>query len=176
MSAGDPTPQPEQKPQDIVKNVTENRGAAQEYTNVVGSINSGASTAMPTSGGTPVLNAPEAPTQNAAPTTGATGETQGAAAQKQSGGEAQQPNENPPQQQTTGGQIAAGKQETQLGITYTDINMPESMSVEALATSLNGGATATTPNNAGGEATQNAPATEPTSTTPASNGESDEEA
>ena len=158
VSAGDPTPQLEQKPQDIVKNVTENRGAAQEYTNVVGSINSGASTAMPTSGGTPVLNAPEAPTQNAAPTTGATGETQGAAAQKQSGGEAQQPNENPPQQQTTGGQIAAGKQETQLGITYTDINMPESMSVEALATSLNGGAT----QQGNAEAATNGPATEPT--------------
>jgi len=159
-SAGDPTPQPEQKPQDIIKNVTENRGAAQEYTNVVGSINSGASTAMPTSGGTPVLNAPEAPTQNAAPTTGATGETQGAAAQERSGGEAQQPNGNPPQQQTTGGQIAAGKQETQLGITYTDINMPESMSVEALATSLNGGAT----QQGNAEAATNGPATEPTAT------------
>ena len=47
--------------------------------------------------------------------------------------------------------IAAGKQETQLGITYTDINMPASMSVEALAASLNGEPTATLPNNAGGE-------------------------
>jgi len=52
------------------------------------------------------------------------------------------------------------------------VNMPKSMSVEALATSLNGGAT----QQGNAEATTNGPATEPTSTEPASNGESDEEA
>jgi hypothetical protein len=38
-----------------------------------------------------------------------------------------------------------------LDLTYTDINMPKSMSVEALAAALNGETTATLPNNAGGE-------------------------
>lgn len=52
------------------------------------------------------------------------------------------------------------------------VNMPESMSVEALATSLNGGAT----QQGNAEAATNSPSTEPTSTEPAANGESDEEA
>ena len=52
------------------------------------------------------------------------------------------------------------------------VNMPESMSVEAWATALTGGAT----QQGNAEAATNGPATEPTSTEPTSNGESDEEA
>lgn len=170
-------------PQEIIEEATNNQNAAREYTDVVASLESGTNTVLPTTNnmlptdGVMPTNS-VLPTGNNAPTgspqpTEASQENNSASGEQN---ETQEQNGLLPTQQTDNGQISAGKQETQLGITYTDINMPESMSVEALATSLNGGSTTTTPNNAGGEATQNGPATEPTSTEPASNGGSDEEA
>lgn len=49
------------------------------------------------------------------------------------------------------GNLPLESTERTLDLTYTDINMPKSMSVEALAAMLNGETTATLPNNAGGE-------------------------
>ena len=70
---------------------------------------------------------------------------------------AQEQNGSLPAQPTTGGQPAAGRQETQLGGTYTDINMPKSMSVEALAAALNGEKT----QQSGAPAASNTAPTEP---------------
>lgn len=172
-----PNPNPNPTPKDVIEESTNNQNAAKEYTNVVASLDSGANTVLPTTNALPTESVMTTnsvmptnsvlPTGNNAPTgnpqpTEASQENNSASGEQN---ETQEQNGLLPTQQMDNGQIAASKQETQLGITYTDINMPESMSVEALATSLNGGATATTPNNAGGEATQNGPATEPTATT-----------
>ena len=167
-------------PQEIIEEATNNQNAAKEYTDVVASLESGTNTVLPTTNnvlptdGVMPTNS-VLPTGNNTPTGGAqptegnlsTGGAQppeaaqenNSASGEQNG--AQEQNGLLPTQQTTGGQIAAGKQETQLGPTYTDINMPESMSVEALATSLNGGAT----QQGNAEAATNGPATEPTATT-----------
>lgn len=187
-----PQPQPEPKPQDIVEKITENPGAAKEYTDVMVSLNSGTNTVLPTANVLPTESV--APTNSVLPTgnnqpTGSAQPTEKAQENNSVSGEqneTQEQNGSLPAQPTTGGQPAAGRQETQLGGTYTDINMPKSMSVEALAAALNGETTAPLPNNAGGETqptangtpteptTQNAPTTEPT----ASNGAeaNDEEA
>ena len=88
------------------------------------------------------------PTEKAQENNSASGEQNGA----------QEQNGRLPAQQTDNGQIAAGRQEPQLGLTYTDINMPKSMSMEALAAMLNGEAI----QQGSTGATSNATPTEPT--------------
>ena len=164
----EPTPQPQPtptlKPQDIVEKITNNPGAAKEYTDVMVSLNSGTSTVLPTANVLPTESV--APTNSVLPTgnnqpTGSAQPTEKAQENNSVSGEqngAQEQNGLLPAQPTAGGQPAAGRQETQLGVTYTDINMPKSMSVEALAAALNG--ETTQQGNAG--ATLNAAPTEPT--------------
>ena len=106
------------------------------------------------------------PTESVAPTnsvlpTGNNQPTEKAQENNSASGEqngAQEQNGRLPAQPTTGGQPAAGRQETQLGGTYTDINMPKSMSVEALAAALNGEKT----QQSGAPAATNTAPTEPT--------------
>lgn len=180
MPTPEPTPEPTTELPTALETIVGSREAAKEYTDVVASLDSGANTVLPTTNVLPTESimptnsvlptGNNRPTGNTQPTgsnqpTGSTQSTEPAAQENNSASdeqsEAQEQNGLLPAQQTTGGQSAAGSRESHLGITYSDINMPKSMSVEALAAALNGEPTATLPNNAGGEVqptgTQGAP-------------------
>lgn len=151
------SPEQAKDPASVIENVIGNKAAAKEYTDVMVSLNSGTNTVLPTANVLPTESV--VPTNSVLPTgnnqpTGSAQPTEKAQENNSVSGEqngAQEQNGLLPAQPTAGGQPAAGRQETQLGVTYTDINMPKSMSVEALAAALNGETTATLPNNAGGE-------------------------
>ena len=181
-----PTPQqPEPKPQNIVEKVTGNPGVAKEYTDVMVSLNSDTNTVLPTANMMPTESV--APTNSVLPTgnnqpTGSAQPTEKAQENNAASGEqngAQEQNGLLPAQPTAGAQPAAGRQETQLGGTYTDINMPKSMSVEALAAALNGEKT----QQSGAPAASNTAPVEPTAamsenpqgSEPAADGASDED-